>query len=209
MRLNVWYTPPAPVSTGAIQRCHFVSRTALTPAQGDRMFALFARCFSGVDRELFERDLVSKNWVILLEDDAGNLRGFSTLLLNRTHYDGEPISIVYSGDTIVAPGSWGTSALPRTWIDSVWSLHRPGRDGRLLWLLLTSGFRTYRFLPLFWREFFPRFDRPTPEGLQRLVDALAAERFGRCYDPEAGEVDEAEPDLEESEGDGPGKEDPP
>jgi hypothetical protein len=60
--------------------------------------------------------------------------------------------------------------------------------GRCFWLLLTSGFRTYRFLPVFWREFFPRFDAPTPAATQRLLDQLARDRFGAQFDPRAGVV---------------------
>jgi hypothetical protein len=65
--------------------------------------------------------------------------------------------------------------------------------GRYYWLLLTSGFRTYRFLPVFWREFFPRFERPTPPESQRLLHHLAAERFGARYDPGSGLVRFAQP----------------
>jgi hypothetical protein len=60
--------------------------------------------------------------------------------------------------------------------------------GRYYWLLLTSGFRTYRFLPVFWREFFPCFERATPPDAQRLLDHLAHERFGAQYDSGSGLV---------------------
>ena len=48
------------------------------------------------------------------------------------------------------------SALPRTWIASVNRLRQHFPLGRYWWLFLTSGYRTYRFLPVFWREFWPR-----------------------------------------------------
>jgi hypothetical protein len=65
--------------------------------------------------------------------------------------------------------------------------------GLYLWLLLTSGFRTYRFLPVFWREFFPRCESITPPAFQRLIDHLAGERFGRRYDEATGIVRLANP----------------
>ena len=64
----------------------------------------------------------------------------------------------------------------------------PSGDRRTIWLLLTSGFRTYRFLPVFWREFFPRFDAATPEFIQRLLDQLAQQRFGTQFCRGAGVV---------------------
>src|SRR5262249_22324445 len=61
-------------------------------------------------------------------------------------------------------------------------------DAPLYWLLLTSGFRTYRFLPVFWSEFYPRFDRETPAETSSRLTRLASERFGARYLPDLGIV---------------------
>ena len=46
------------------------------------------------------------------------------------------------------PGAWSKSVLSRAWIHSVLELGRGlPRARRLYWMLITSGFRTYRFLP--------------------------------------------------------------
>ena len=86
----------------------------------------------------------------------------------------------------VAPEAWGTPALARTWIAAVNRLRDETPHLRCYWLLLTSGFRTYRFLPVFWREFFPHVDRPTPPGSQRLLEQLARERYGANFDATTG-----------------------
>lgn len=164
-----------------------VARSALNGVARAAMFALLARHFDGVTPEGFARDLAEKNRVILLER-AGELVGFSTLLVYETTFAGEPVSVVYSGDTIVARDAWGTSALPRAWINAVNQLRAAFPRGRYYWLLLTSGFRTYRFLPVFWREFWPRADAPFPPELQELRDQLARERFNGAFDPAAGIV---------------------
>ena len=127
---------------------------------------------------------------------AGRLRGFSTLLIYETAPpDGEPVTVVYSGDTIVEPGAWGTAALPKSWIAAVRALRERHPRGRLWWLLLTSGFRTYRFLPVFWREFWPRHDALTPPEARDLLDFLAASRFGARFSPETGVVRFLEPQV--------------
>jgi hypothetical protein len=151
------------------------------------MYALLRRYFDGATPEQFRRDLEEKNWVVLLEKQ-NCLVGFSTLRVYETWWHGEICSVVCSGDTIVAPDAWNTSTLPRTWIGSVAGLRRRYPRGRYLWLLITSGFRTYRFLPLFWRQFFPRFDSETPAEWKLLIDLLAGERFGSQYDPATGVV---------------------
>ena len=136
-----------------------------------------AQHFDGVTPEQFARDLAEKNLALLLERQE-TLVGFSTLLAYATTMEKESVNVIYSGDTIVTPAAWGTTALPRAWVAGVEALRATLPPGRCFWLLLTSGFRTYRFLPVFWREFFPRFDAVTPPDKQLLLNQLAQERFG-------------------------------
>jgi hypothetical protein len=164
-----------------------VPRAELSAAQACAMHQLLARHFSGVTPEQFARDLAEKNWVLLVSRGE-HLVGFSTLLIYESAFAGDPVSVVYSGDTIVAPEAWGTTALPMAWIAAVNTLRATVPRGRYYWLLLTSGFRTYRFLPVFWRDFFPRFDRVTPRDAGQLLDHLARERFGAKYDSATGLV---------------------
>ncbi len=150
------------------------------------MYRLLAGHFDGVTRERFDADLAEKTWVLLLEDDGG-LRGFSTLFLYETSVPGEGVcTVVYSGDTIVDPAAWGSAALPRCWIGAVRRLREEYPKGRLWWLLLTSGFRTYRLLPVFWKDFWPRWDAPAPPDVQERIDALAREKLGGAYRAEEG-----------------------
>ena len=165
-----------------------VSRTALLGKDIDAMYGLLSQNFIGVDPQTFRHDLADKNWVVLLTDGAGVLRGFSTFLMYATAAAGRPMTVVYSGDTIVEPSAWGSPVLPRAWIRAVYDLWRGQPDGDLYWLLLTSGFRTYRFMAVFCRMFYPRFDAPTPARVRQVLDALSIERFGALYDATTGIV---------------------
>jgi len=140
-----------------------VLREQLTNAEQRAMFSLMEEHFDGVTGELFLRDLAEKNWVVLLEE-AGSIRGFTTLLVQE--------GVVHSGDTIVHRDAWGSSALARTWLEAIRKL-RPQ-----YWLLITSGFRTYRFLPVFWKEFWPRCDATERPA---LLEVLARQRYGSRY----------------------------
>jgi hypothetical protein len=157
-------------------------------ALGDAMYALLERHFRGVAPRRFEQDLAEKDWVVVLEDGDGALTGFSTLAFRRERWRGEDMTVVHSGDTIVAPEAWGTPALPRTWIRSVRGLHALHGVGRLWWLLITSGFRTYRFLPVFCRRFHPSADGPPDARLAEMAHAFARRRFGDAYDERTGVV---------------------
>jgi hypothetical protein len=161
----------------------------LAPAEIDGMYELFDEYYRA-SREVFARDLAGKGWAILFHDgDAASpgLHGFTTLALYETTVQGQRLSVVYSGDTLIRPAYWGTPALPRAWIKTVLAL-AAGRCQPLYWLLITSGYKTYRFLPVFFDEFYPRHDRPTPPAAQALLEALAEERFGREFRPGQGIV---------------------
>ncbi len=155
----------------------------------EEMFLLLSTHFEGVRRDVFYNDLENKNWAIFLRDEETNeLKGFSTLLMYETSFAGENVSIVFSGDTIVDPSAWSSSALSVSWISSINKLRCKYCKGKLYWLLISGGYRTYRFLPLFWKEFYPRYDKSTPEHILRLMQDLAIKRFGENYDIETGVV---------------------
>jgi hypothetical protein len=157
------------------------------------MFELLASFFSGVDSPTFDADLHEKSHVILLEDDAGVIRGFSTLLVYRTRVPDVDAMVVYSGDTIVDREWWGSPALAVSWLRAARSLTRGEQTREVYWLLLTSGFRTYRFLPVFWREFWPRHDADAT--MRTLADSLACEKFQSQYDADRGIVRFARPQV--------------
>lgn len=162
-------------------------RNQLTLEQEDEMFILLARHFDGVTRDQFAQDLREKTCVLLLSR-AGRLVGFSTLLAYTTQFENQTLNVIYSGDTIVTPEAWSSMMLPRAWVTAVEELRAALPPLPCFWLLLTSGFRTYRFLPVFWREFFPRFDRHTPADQQHLLNHIARDQFGSQFDEHAGLV---------------------
>ena len=164
-----------------------VRQTDLTAADRAAMLALLSAHFAGVTVDRFAADLAGKNWAVLVERDK-QLVGFSTLAVYEDAVDGEQLTVVCSGDTIVSPAAWGAAAFPRAWITAVYQLRQSHPTGRLVWLLLTSGFRTYRFLPVFWRTFHPRHDGPTPPAWRAILTELAARRFGNQFDRSAGIV---------------------
>jgi len=161
----------------------------LTDIDRREMFGLLERCFSGVALDVFEDDLANKTLAILLRAAHGELQGFSTLALyHAAGPGGEVATIACSGDTIVAPEAWGSSALSRAWINTAMRWHAEHGSGRLYWLLITSGFRTYRFLPVFFRCFYPHYEYQTSPESVSWTHRLAEERWGAAYDRASGIV---------------------
>jgi hypothetical protein len=159
----------------------------LTSDHVTNMFDLFNDYYIA-NFKTFQRDLGNKNWVILLKDsESGSIQGFSTLAFYSSNVRDKEVGVVYSGDTIIRPKFWGTPELPRTWIKTVLevgeTLPKP-----LYWLLISSGYKTYRFLTIFYKDFYPRYDQPTPPEIQAIIHHLANERFGSEYSPQFGVI---------------------
>jgi hypothetical protein len=169
-----------------------IERSALGSGEIEEMYRLFTSHFELVSESQFRADLAGKHWVIRLHD-RGALQGFTSLQLLHTQLADAPVSVLYSGDTIVRPEARSTTLLARTWIEAVRRIGERSDVTNLHWLLLVSGFRTYRLLPLFWRQFFPHFGQATPARVRTGIDTLAASMFGACYDRSAGIVRFANP----------------
>jgi hypothetical protein len=164
-------------------------RRALSLADRDEMFALLNTFFVDVDRAVFDRDLDEKDWVVLLRDEEGRVDGFSTLM----RIDVDDVTVFFSGDTVVARHRWGTYDLPRFWARHVFAVAATLAPRPCYWFLISSGYRTYRYLPVFFREFYPTVERPTPADVKSLIDRIARTKFDRAYDAAAGVVRLATP----------------
>jgi hypothetical protein len=165
-----------------------VQRDELAGATEAQMYRLFCSQFDNVSMNQFVRDLDEKNWVLLLRDTVGELNGFSSMHVYETFCEDRQLTLVYSGDTVVDRRTWSDSALSYNWMGAIDWLQRRYDKKPLYWFLLVSGFRTYRFLPVFSRFFYPRFDESTPGDIQALMHSIARERFNGQYDPGTGIV---------------------
>ena len=157
------------------------------------MFDLFARYYDDVSISRFSDDLVEKDGVILLHDKSGRLRGFSSYLVFEQDMDDQPCRFIFSGDTIIDHRFWGDHALAFAWLRLTGTIKRQQSDVPLYWFLIVKGYRTYRYLPVFAKEFYPSCRAPTPAHIHRIIDKLAISRFGPQYDSRAGVVRFAKP----------------
>ncbi len=57
-----------------------IPRELVSEGLADRLYRLFVRHYREVRREMFDRDLEEKEWVLLLRDMKGDVRGFTTMM---------------------------------------------------------------------------------------------------------------------------------
>ena len=150
---------------------------------------MLERYYENVSRADFLADLAEKHWVIVLLDPrTDELCGFSTQMLMEAVVGGAAVRALFSGDTIVARQHWGDIALARSWGRLALSLIDRCASEDLYWFLISKGYKTYRFLPLFFHEFYPRHDAPTPDWAGRLIHGFAGHKYGHAYDAAAGVI---------------------
>jgi hypothetical protein len=160
---------------------------ALPVGYKERLLEIMMKYFDNVERENFEQDLAEKDQIILLENSkSGRIEGFSTLKLIQVNFRGENIRVIFSGDTIVERDYWGELALSRVMLNYTMLLQKANHKEKLYWFLICKGYRTYRFLPTYFKEFFPRFDAGWLDFEKKLLDHLARQRFNSQYDPDTG-----------------------
>ena len=161
----------------------------LAPAERERMLELMRGHYENVERRTFEGDLDEKDWVIVLSDAAtGDLCGFSTQVLLEETLGQRQVRVLFSGDTIVARQYWGDNALARVWGRPALRLADASAAADLYWFLICKGYKTYRFLPVFFHEFHPRFDAVTPAWAAETINALGRRRYPERFDAERGVV---------------------
>jgi hypothetical protein len=167
-------------------RSETVPASAIDEPFARELFAIFAQHYRSVTCAQFLADLRDKDAVVLLRDaQTQTPRGFSTQVVSHLTHRGEPLRVLFSGDTIIDRAHWGEQELVRAWCRFAGQT-LAAEPTRLFWFLISKGYRTYLYLPIFFRTFFPRFSTPTPEFEQTLIHTLGAEKFGAHYDPARG-----------------------
>ena len=162
-----------------------VAPADLTAAQREQMFDLFATHYACVSRQSFDADLVAKTWVILLHDEARVIRGFSTQEIYTFVYAGQDQRILFSGDTIIAPAYWGSQELVRGWCAVTARMLAAAGSTPCYWFLISKGYRTYLYLPLFFLTYYPHHQGDDAD-LKPLLDTVARAKFGNAYNPTSG-----------------------
>jgi len=156
----------------------------LSEIQVHHMLRIMQAYYHNVRRDQFLKDLEEKDWVILLWGN-GCIRGFSTQMLFDYDIEGHWIRVIFSGDTIIEKHCWGSLALPVAWGRMMLSIISDCHGREVYWLLTSKGYKTYRFLPVFFREFYPSCMKETPAFEKALLCNLGRRKFGDRFDSES------------------------
>ena len=155
---------------------------ALRASDRQQMLVLMQTYYEGVSFRDFHRDLSEKHWVITLRTPSGEVCGFSTQVILQVPGHCDSLAL-FSGDTIIAKSHRGRNDLAGLWGRLALEQIDLFPDKKLYWFLISKGYKTYRYLSLFFHEYYPRLGVVTPPTVLTLNHALAEWKFGDRYDP--------------------------
>jgi len=158
----------------------------LTEQDKKDMFTLMDEFYDDTIFIVFIKDLEEKDYCILLFDEDGRIKGFSTQKIMSVEVEGENVYGFFSGDTIIHKECWGSIELYRLFAKYFISYGK--RYGNFYWFLISKGYKTYRMLPLFFKEFYPNYRVETPIYEQGIMDSFGAAKYSGEYDKERGVI---------------------
>lgn len=149
-------------------------------------FQLMQIDFNGVTFDNFIRDFSEKQFVMILKNDSGEIVGFSTLMELEIFLEEKVIKIIFSGDTAVLHefrDSFGFGfELSKFFIRAI-NLY-PSYE--IYYALISKGWRTYRVLPFYFKEFFPCYSRSISSYERSLINAFGYKKYPNNYVEETG-----------------------
>ena len=149
----------------------------LTDTDKLAMFRLMQDVYNGENWDKFLSDMKEKNYALVLYNEKSQIAGFTTIEI----FDFEGNIIIYSGDTVVEENSRGDIELMRAWWKFSYTVQQNNPDKSVFWLLISKGWRTYKFFPMFLKKIYPTYRYETPQEVQEFINRLALTKFGDCY----------------------------
>lgn len=143
----------------------------------DEMYELMTKFYDNMEKDVFTMDFYNKDYCIILKDEKGNIKGFSTQKLINFSIEGKEIHGIFSGDTIIHKNSWGSLELFRIFADFFFDIGEKYED--FYWFLIVKGYKTYKILPTFFKEFYPNSLTGIPVEMKKIMD-----NFGKNFYPE-------------------------
>jgi hypothetical protein len=163
-----------------------IERAALQPAEIEAMFYLMQTFYDDVDRDVFMTDLRDKDTCILLRNNDNEIVGFSTQKMLSFDMDGRTIHGVFSGDTIIHKDYWGSFELYTVFARFFFAYAKKFDD--FYWFLISKGYKTYRMLPIFFKDYYPNRENATPDLEQSIMHGYAKRLYPEEYNDRTGVI---------------------
>ena len=161
---------------------------ALTAKEWDEIWEL-TQIYVETRRPYYETKLRAFPEAALFRNRGGALVGIVALDVYRADFRSETSTILFTSSVVIDEPYRRHNLIQRTGFEVFLRarLRHPFRP--IYWFFDTFSYKSYGLLPRNFVEFWPRYDRPTPERQAALIDHLAQKRYGTAWRPEQGIVE--------------------
>lgn len=158
---------------------------ALSESQKKDMYELFSHYYENLNQQKFFDDLNSKEKVILLKDQKGIIRGFSTLMTIETKVNGKKVLGIFTGDTVIHDDFWGGIALTLEFFKNVSLTKLKNAHLEVYWFLISKGYKTYLLLTNNFKTYYPRYDVELQKYHHEIINSFGKTLYADEYDEDS------------------------
>jgi hypothetical protein len=164
-----------------------ICRQDLTASDINRMLQLMQAHYTHVTETMFLKDLSEKQYIGMIRDAENTCQGFTTYVIDPKACAGDDYHIIFSGDTIIHEDHWGSQIMMKGWCTSVGTMVATDTSKPWYWYLMSKGHRTYMYLPLFFRSYYPSLEQvDDQEPLALIADQVSRILFGKDWKKDRG-----------------------
>ena len=163
---------------------------ACSEQEKETFYQLLCQGFLGVSWHDFMRDFQEKDAVMILRKEhcEGEIVGWSTLMVLPLALPGEEVKGIFSGDTVVLPEHRSSTGLGVELGRYFMHAYEQFPQHTVYYILISKGWRTYKLLAFFFKEFSPRYDKPTSAYDKAVIDAFGRKKYPHHYNPATGVI---------------------
>ncbi len=173
---------------------HIVSQTkkvaACSEQEKETFYKLLCQEFLGVSWDDFIRDFQEKDDVMILrkEHTEGEIVGWSTLMVLTLALPEKEVKAIFSGDTVVLPEYRSSTGLGIELSRYFMRIREQFPRHSVYYILISKGWRTYKIMLFFFKEFSPRYDQPMSADDKAVMDAFGKKKYPHHYHPATGVI---------------------
>jgi hypothetical protein len=158
-----------------------VPTAAIAPPTWDEIWDL-SRIFYDTERGWVEGNLKGHQRIILFRSRSeGELIGMASVDINPATFRGQRLVSLFTSHVLIREQYRGHNLIQRIGFQIFLATRFRYPLHRIYWFFDTFSYKSYLLLSRNFREYWPRFDRPTPEWEQALMNQLAEQAYGPAW----------------------------
>jgi hypothetical protein len=161
-----------------------VPTSTLTQAQWDEIWHLTYDFFD-VERDYAEQELRRRQSIAMFHVQ-GALLGMASIDVYPAQFRGRRLMVISTAHVLIREHARGRNLVQKVGLRTFLEIRARYPFRPIYWFFDSFSYKSYLLLPRNFRDFWPRYDRLTPEAPAALLDQLATAMYGPAWRPARG-----------------------